>query len=348
MTDKMTWSMIGAFNAAIERPERDVQPRDYLWATDLGKADVDTYLKMMGEEPSNPPNARSMHKFMAGDFWEGFVYWFLTFAGILRSSQERLTYQYPDLLMVSGRPDFIAGGRPDYEKALALTVQFPMTDPVRDFILRFIKNMRAEYEGKDLKEIVIECKSVGSFIFPRYQRANATASIDHVYQIFHYLKSQARDEGHIAYFSKDDSLMAEFGVFNPDAEIEAKYRGRIETLTGYYRAKQQPPLENEIVFDEEAFRFAKNWKIEYSPFLTKLYGYKTPEAYYQRWQPKAAQFNRVFGRCVAGEKMTKMNLEVLPEMRAYFPNLDELIIKAQEAAKEDPTLLGEEAQNGNE
>lgn len=326
----LSWSFYQIANDAAVRPEREVKPRDYLWATDLGNAPIDTYLKLMGEPYTNPPNDRSCRKFHAGDIWEFYAYLVLYFAGVLRSSQDHLEHQYKGLLKVTGRQDFLAGGVPDWEKARQAIKLFPMTDPIKEYFERMVKLFESAYGNKQLKEIVIECKSVSSFMFPRYQNTGKP-NRNHEIQTFHYLISQGYDEGHIAYISKDDSLMLEFGVFNPST-TEEDYKKAIELLTGYYNAKQQPPIESEIIWDEDARRFNKNWRIEYSPYLYKLYGYETPESYRARWDSKVAQFNRVLKRVVTGANITAANLEVIKECRAYFPNFEELVIKAKETA----------------
>jgi hypothetical protein len=351
----LSWSFYQIANDAATRPDRETRARDYLWATDLGNAPVDVYLKMMGEVPTNPPNARSMRKFHAGDIWEFYAYLVLYFAGVLKSNQDHLAYQYPGLLKVTGRQDFLAGGVGDWQKARAAIAMFPMTDPIKDYFERMVTLFENTYGNKELKEIVIETKSVGSFMWPRYEKTGKP-SLAHQVQIYHYLKAQNKPEGHVAYISKDDSLMLEFGVFNPDPTIEAEYKSRIELLTGYYNRKEQPPIEKEIIFDEDTLSFNKNWKIEYSPYLTKLYGYSEPEAYYNMWQPKAAQFNRVFKRVLQNKLgkttptgkpilITKDNAAVIEEITAYFPNFEALVQKAVNEAKTDPALLEEQKES---
>lgn len=326
--NNLTWSFYQIANDAATKQIRETKPRDYLWATDLGNAPVEVYMKMMGEQPTNPPNDRSMRKFHAGDIWEFYAYLVLYFAGVLKSNQDHLEFQYPGLLKVTGRQDFLAGGTPDWEKARAAVKVFPMTDPIKDYFERMITLFEQTYDGKPLKEIVIECKSVGSFMWPKYEKMGRP-SLDHEIQIYHYLKAQNMEEGHIAYISKDDSLMLEFGVFNP-GKTEEEYKKRIELLTGYYNAKQMPPLEEEVLFDKDTGKFTKNWKIEYSNYLTKLYGYKTPEDYRLRWDGEVAQFNRTIGRIVGDKNMTALNKEVIEKMKAYFPNYEQCIAIARE------------------
>lgn len=112
------WSMSAVWNAGMEKAdERTYEPRDYMWASELGKLQTDTFLKMKGVVPTNPPNARSLRKFEAGNLWEWIVKIILMRAGILISTQERVKVAYPNCIEVSGKMDFYAGGKVDRTKA---------------------------------------------------------------------------------------------------------------------------------------------------------------------------------------------------------------------------------------
>lgn len=329
--NQMSWSFFQLANlAATDKPVRDIKPRDYLWATDLDKAPIDVYHAMIGTVPTNPPNDRSMRKFHAGDIWEFYAYLVLYFAGVLKTNQDRLTHQYPGLLMVSGRQDFIAGGIPDWNKAKEAVRLFPMTDPIKEYFQRLIFSFEKEFGNKELKEIIIECKSVGSFMFPRYE-ALGKPSKGHAKQLFHYLISEQRDEGHVAYISKDDSLMLEFPIWLSDKHLEAEYKKSIETLTHYYNNKIEPPKEDLIVFDEESGKFNKNWRVEYSNYLTMFYGFETPRDYSDSVKGDVSLFNRCLSRQVMVEmgkttpsgkpvQLTKGNLEGMEKLKAFYPN----------------------------
>lgn len=131
-------------------------------------------------------------------------------------------------------------------------------------------------------------------------------------------------EAHIIYISKDDLRMLEIGVINPSA-IEEVYKNDIAKLTEYIKSDTQPEKELEVTFDPDTGKFSKNWKVEYSQYLTMLYGYSEPEAFRMRWDKKVASYNRTLGRIVEGKNMTPLNKEVIEEMRAWFTNFDELV-----------------------
>ena len=327
------------WNDSIEkgRPERELKSRSNMWASELGGSQIDRFLKMRGTKPTNPPNPHSMRKFEAGNMMEWLVGLVLKRAGILIENQEWLSYQYPGLSEVTGKLDFFAGGQPDWEKAKEAVKSLELPDFFNRATDAIIAHFAQEYPN-GLEKIVIEVKSCSSFMFDRYEKVGA--SQNHVLQTFHYLKSKNMEEGHIVYICKDDLRMLEVGVMNP-SPVEDLYRGDIEAMSNFLRNDQQPELEKEVFFDKETGRFSKNWKVEYSNFLTMLYGYSEPEAYRMRWDSKVASFNRTLGRIVAGKNMTPLNKTVIEEMIAIFPNFDEFVAIAKEKGVKEEN--GEEA-----
>src|SRR5882757_11547882 len=139
---ELSWSVFEVWNQSLlVRPEREPQTRDYVWASEIGGAMIDRYLKMNGVAPSNPPNIRSLRKFAAADIFEWLVGFVLRRAGILIDGQEKLSFQYPGLLRVSGKLDFLAGGLPDWERAKADIEQIglpPMLDTASQAIVKHL------------------------------------------------------------------------------------------------------------------------------------------------------------------------------------------------------------------
>ena len=328
----LSWSFFNICNLAAEKPDRPMLKRSHIWASELAIAPVDVILRMRGTTPTNPPNARSMRKFHAGNVWESYMYLVLYAAGILKSDQTHLSHQYPGLLEVTGKLDFVAGGTPDWERARALVGQVEYLEPIRYFIDNMIDGFERAYGNNTLKEIIVECKSVSSFMFPRYQKLGKP-SLSHAVQCFHYEKSTGRDEGHVVYINKDDSMMLEFGIYNP-SDIEIEYKSRIENLTKFYTSDELPPIEQEILFDDETGRFSTNWRVEYSNYLSMLYGYDQPDDYRSKWTPVVSSYNRTLGRIVRGEKVTAKNAEAIESMQKQFGNFDQIIDTAKSLAKQ--------------
>lgn len=333
-----SWTLFHTWNKSIDlgREDRLIQPRDYIYASELGQSMIDRYLKMTGVAPTNPPNARSKRKFEAGNLWEWVIKSILLRAGILIADQKQCNFQYPGLLSVHGRLDFIAGGKPDYEKAQEEINKMMLPEVTMRAAREIVADLQKNYPN-GLKEIVLEFKSKGSMLYDRIE-ATGKAEPHHLLQAFHYLKSEDATEAHVVYLCRDDCRMTEIGVYNP-SDVELAYKQDIEQMTYYIKNKVQPPKEDLMVFSEDTFKFSKNWKVEYSNYLEMLYGYKDPMEYYEEYSRKAAQWNRVFKRCVDGAKMTALNLEVIADIRLYYPDFDDLVEKARVAGAE---LLEEE------
>ncbi len=322
---ELTWSFAQKWNESFEnRSERELKPRNHIWASELGGAYVDRWLKMKGVTQTNPPNARSLRKFEAGNLWERILAFVLLRAGILQSQQDWLEFQYPGMLRVTGKLDFLAGGVPDWEKAEASVEEinaFLGPGMTRAYIA-IVKHLQTMDEG-GLKTIVLDSKAISSFMYDRYESLHR-GEPKHEMQVFHYLKAKGMDEAHIVYVCKDDCRMMEVGVTNP-GPTEEDYHADIARMSELYRSEERPPLEREVFFNEQTFRFSANWKIEYSNYLTMLYGYETPGHYRERWDKVVANWNRTIGRVVEGKNMTDLNRQSIEEMRKQFPNLDAIV-----------------------
>lgn len=328
MDNKMRWSFYQVWNESLEQREnRPTVARDRIWASELGKSLVDNYLKLKGVEPSNPFDARSLRKFEAGNIWEWFVGLILKRAGVYLGTQGWVEYQYPGLLNVTGKLDFLAGGKPDWEKSFEEIKELDLPEFFGRATNAIIDYFKKTYPD-GMEEIVLEIKSVGSYMFEKYWNTGI-ANPNHRLQAFHYLKATGKPEAHVVYISKDDARMVEIGLMNP-SPVEKDYKDYIEELTGYYKANQRPPLEKEIVFDEETGRFSVNWKVMYSPYLTMLYGYKDQAEFDGKYRGQVNKWNRVLGRIVEGKKMTKLNLEVVKEIEKNFKDIDKIVDIAKE------------------
>jgi hypothetical protein len=291
---------------------------------------------------TNPPNERSRRKFISGHIFEWIVSLILTRIGILKQKQLKGDVELPNLLRVSGKCDFVAGGAVDWEKSFneieKLKVLMSQSfDDAPPFILHageyIYEHFKHRFEKNPLKEVVYECKSISSVMFNKVERVGAMPN--HILQTGHYLLANKMDEGKIGYISKDDCLMSEFSVDN-SRELMMAYKIDVATMTGWYNnagknyLNNKPPLEPEVYFDHKLFKFEKNYRVEYSNYLQMLYGYETPEQYRDKWAKSVASWNRVFKRCVCGDKMTDNNKAVINEAIKVFPEWDDYVMMAKE------------------
>lgn len=318
--DSNTWQLSEAWNSAlVDQTERELQPRSNLWASELGKAPVDIWLKMKGEKPTNLPNDRSKRKFEAGNVFEWIVKLILLRAGILQSTQKWVSYQYPGLLEVTGRIDFVAGGKPNYEMAKAELTGLMLPDVFMRAGIAIISHLVNKFPD-GLEEMPIEVKSVSSFMFEA-MKDNRTSLKIHKLQLYHYMKSLNYKHGLLVYICRDDLRMAEYLITD---EAEPDYKESIEIITDYYNRDEQPPLEQPIVWDPDLKRFAKNFNVAYSMYLTKLYGFKTQADFDDKYTRVVEGFNRVMTRIKDGKEMTKNNEEKLGMMIEMGFDLEEI------------------------
>jgi hypothetical protein len=323
--NNMTWSFYHVWNKSIEtRKKREPQARNRIWASEIGGAYVDRYLKMTGVEPTNPPDARALRKFEAGNMMEWIVDMVLKRAGILIDNQKWIAYKYPGLFEVTGKLDQEAGGNPDWDKAKEEIEHLGLPPFFGKATKAIVKHLSKKYPD-GLKKIILETKSCSSYMFEKYKKG---ADIRHKLQAFHYLMATGRDEAHIVYISKDDLRMIECGVFRtPD--LEKLYKDDIEAMTKYVETKTQPELEKEIIYDPEFGKFSANWKIGYSNYLEMLYGYKSQGDFDDKHKPMVARFNRVLTRMRNKKNMTDDNKAAIEEMKKWEPNIEEIIKEEQ-------------------
>ena len=336
------WSLNTIWNETLDGiQDRPMVARDYIWASELNGAFCDRYLKMNAVPYTNPPNNRSRRKFQAGNLWEWVVGMVLISAGILKKKQIRVEAKLPRLLRVSGKLDFVAGGDVDWKAAKESVKKIQDSLSILDielppfFFTAIDKFIDANY-GKNLKEYIMEAKSSSSFMMEKIQKTGAQPH--HVLQNFHYVfgNEDGIEEGKLTYICKDDCIMEEFSVFNNEENLQL-YKDDIKQMTKYYNAgfnkkkptELMPPKEPLVFFEEGVWRFTKNYKVEYSNYLTMLYGYETPEAYRMAWQRKISSWNRVFKRVVRGDNITANNIKVIEEVVPLFPQWEKYVKMAK-------------------
>jgi hypothetical protein len=359
MTNNMSWSFFQVWNESLEqREERPIKTRNNLWASELGKSDVDLYLKMKGVKPSNPFDARSLRKFEAGNIWEWIVGLVLKRAGVLMDTQEWVSHQYPGLLEVTGKLDYLAGGSPDWEKAQFEIHELGLPETLEKASERIISHFYETYP-QGLKPIVLEIKSCAGTMFDRYSNSNQ-ASANHRLQAFHYIKAKDMPEAHIVYISKDDCRMLEIGVMNPSA-VESEYKNTIGNITEYIKRGDGVDLQSaspltikthlndigmkiapEIEFSEDFGKFSLSWQVKYSGYLTLLYGYENQAHFDNEWKKEVTSWNRVLGRIVRGDKMTDKNLEIISRIKSRFSDFDEVVQKVKSSG-----VIPEESEDEN-
>jgi hypothetical protein len=336
------WGVTPIWNAAVvDREERPLEKREHLWASEIGNPAIDTYLKMHATPYSNPANDRAKRKFEAGNVFEWIVSLMLKRAGILRTAQQRFEHQYEGLLKVTGKGDFVAGGKVDVAAAEEF-IQFLKDAEMPDVFTRCfdrVMHYLAETYPNGIDEMPLEIKSVSSFAMDKLEVQRIPIK-RHRQQLFHYLKAGNFKKGLIIYLCRDDLRMIEFSVMNPST-VEDDYKSAITVISEFYNAGKQPPKEKLIIFDDEYGKFTKNLGVEWSPYLTMLYEFEAPRDYSEVYGKKATNWNRVMRRLHEQKKLTDKNQEVLDEMSAMGFDAYEMLPKMKfEAAEAEEDTNG--------
>jgi len=332
-----SWSLQKIWNEAMEKPdEREVEARDYLWASELGKPEIDVWLRMKGEPATNPPNARSLRKFEAGNLWESIIEVILLRAGIMQGSQERVYWQYPDLLKVSGKIDFMAGGMVDLNGAKNSLESLHLPEKTNQAMNNIVEYLANEYP-QGLEKVAIEVKSVSSFMMNAIEATQRPLAI-HRLQAYHYTKHPEVEQARIVYICRDDCRMFEIPIWAESPEIELEYRGLIEKYTENYHKEEMPEKAKPIVFDEDMGKFTINRQIGWSSYLTKVYGYENQMEFEDKYGKIPASWNRTMKRLKNGDKVTDRNKEVFEEMREAGFEPDELVTKLVDTPEEEPEV----------
>lgn len=331
----MNWTFSKVWNESLDQaPKRLPEVRERMWASELSKADVDIYLKMKGTEPTNPPNSRALRKMEAGNIWEWIMGLILKRCGIYNSNQKYIVYQKPGMVSVTGKYDFIAGGKIEESYAEKLhELGLPeLFERAGTNIVEYFKNQYPE----GLDEKILEIKSVSSFAFEKVERTGLPIA-GHDLQLFHYCLNEQKD-GAIVYICRDDARMIEMFISKDDPALLAKYEAKVHRISKFFYENVQPDIEPLVVFDETDGRFAKNFNVEYSGFLTQLYGFTDQADYDEKIGPKVERWNRVLGRIKEGKEMTANNEEALAEMKEMGWDIE--FIKSKLTIKNNEDITG--------
>lgn len=322
------FSMRGIWNDAALRPDREAKKRDYLWASMLSRPLVDNYLSMMGVEPSNPPNMRSRRKFLAGNLIEEIQGIIVNCLGLKTDKQEEVWTR--GVIDVKGKLDFLIQGKPDYFGARKKINKLGFSKETIDYLLSVVDKFEITIGNNEFAPMIRECKSCSQYVIEKIGKGGEI--IGHKLQLYHYLKGMNLPLGYVDYISKDNMLMEECLVEYPDKRLEDIYNNYLTDLKKYLDANERPPLESLIAWEG---KFSKNFGIEYSGYLTMLYGFETPEAYREVVSGKIARWNRVLLRVKNNDKMTKKNEEVIKEMEISGYNVQELAGKLEGVIEEE-------------
>ena len=344
--DKQRVELATLWNESLIREEREPRTRDYLWCSQLLKPPVDIWLQMKGTKPSNEPNERSKRKFMAGNFFEHLVSMVMMRSGVMMEKQDEVWTEFA--MKVKGKGDFVLTGHFDFDKAIADIKNMCLPSSMEEMFLKICEKMKDKFEGAEIEPTVFEIKTVAERTMSRIEK-NGKPLESHILQTCHYKIGRGLNDGVVAVLCRDDLRLFEYHV---TAEDEKRYVERVKYLSSVISQTERPPLAEKIIFDEILCKFSKNLDVEYSSYLTLLYGYERPDIFADEMKPIVGRWNRVLPRIrlhLEGKRgkptkkepegkpiLTEKNLAVIEEIKAHGFNAYELA-KIAEVSDEEET-----------
>ncbi len=342
------------FNDAFcKESTRLYQPRERIFASELGYSYYNRYLEMTCTPISNPPNEIARRKFASGRMVEAFIVLCLKELGVLVSEEKPIKLlEGVDNLEVSGRLDAVIGGI-FKEQEIESSLQHLAWLPFFELLVDASKKFAERYKEIEFERLGMEIKSCSSWTYARVEETNKPLH-HHALQAFHYALHENIPFG-VTYFDKDSARMQTKFVYPDDKELAKLYYEDITKMTYYIRNKICPPKDNLIEQDLNNLKCSTNFNVEYSKFLTHSYGFETKQAYRDEVTPKILKYNRVIKRVLDGEKLTEKNRLVLLEMKdsgLIIPEVIDIEIeivsqKKQSKQKEIKELSGDIAQMFN-
>lgn len=260
--------------------------RDYITFSDLGQSYLDRFYKMNAEPVTNDFDERVLRIFEAGNVMEFIVLRALAMAGILNSKQKYVEIPANKKhLRVMGFHDATIGGFADWDKAKEIIERHLQeyklsldTEMLEQKAISIIKGLKQVYPSGHMEEMMVEVKSINSMAFwahkNRDEKGNFLGYEHNIMQTYGYMKATGLKKGILLYISKDDFVIEEIGLILGDEKLEKLFNDDIEAMTKIYKSKKLPPAEPELLWNDSKKQYERNWKLERSPYLTKITGLK--------------------------------------------------------------------------
>jgi len=322
------------FDSALAKEQtRILEPRDYIYASEISTSMYDRYLSMKGVPYSNAPNEIAIRKFKIGALIEDFFKIVLFEVGLLKKQEERVYSNFDFGLKVSGRLDVTYGGSFNINDINDILEKFNFLSFI-GLLSDAIKEFAKLNPNNNYSDCGLEIKSCSEYIFNAIEQTNEPLH-HHKLQAFHYAKWTGLPF-QIVYFDKNNARMKSFWIYGDDAELLKIYKEDITKMTYYYENNIIPPKEDLIVFNK---RFSKNWQVEYSKYLTSHYGFQTKQEYRDLITSKSGRWNRVLVKIEKNEKITDDNKKAIQEMRDAGYNIE--ILKTNEVVDVEAEIVVE-------
>lgn len=264
------WNLSTLVKDLITYNQSSPSPREELWASDLGKMRIDTYLKLKGKEYTNPADGNGMFNFFMGKAIENGLTQMLTDCGIAHSTQERIEINLPGCLPLVGKPDVLleVTNWDETIKNISITSDDGNEERLeakKKKLVDLVKEWQKKYPD-GLPKTAFEIKSTSDWGFQNAQRVGWKKAYPHYFlQAYTYLYGLNLPEVHLLFISKGSKMMTEEIVILKNEEAEKEWRDEIKAISDIYYSNTEPTppaLMSVNGWGKETL----NWEINYSPY----------------------------------------------------------------------------------
>ena len=271
---KNNWSLSTLVKDLITYNQSSPTPREVIWATDLGKMYLETYLKMKGVPYTNPTDGNGMFNFFMGKAIENGLTQMLTDCGIAHSTQEKIEIKLPNCLTVVGKPDVLLEviNWDETIKQINITSDDGNEERLeakKQKLIELVKGWQKKYPD-GLSKTAFEIKSTSDWGFQNAQRVGWKQAYPHYFlQAYTYLYGLNLPEVHLLFISKGSKMMTEEIVILKNEEAEQEWREEIEKISSNF-AKDTEPTPPALMSVNGWGKETLSWQIQYSPYRTHI------------------------------------------------------------------------------
>jgi len=278
------WNLSTLVKDLICYHQMSPEPRKEIWASDLGKMHLDTYLRLKGVPYTNPTDGNGMFNFFMGKAIENGLTQMLLDCGIAHSTQERVEINLPGCLPVVGKPDVLLEVADWNEtiKNIKITTDDDneeRTERKREKLIELVKEWQKKYPD-GLPKIAFEIKSTSDWGFQNAKTIGFREAYPHYFlQAYTYLYGLNLPEVHLLFISKGSKMDTEEIVILKNEQDEKLWKDEIKAISEMYLTDKEP-LPPELMTTNHWGKEEVNWKIKYSQYRTHILNKYYPE-YYQ-------------------------------------------------------------------
>jgi hypothetical protein len=283
------WSIPEIIDEYYSVETRETKPRDYIYASEIGMPLFDRYYSMKGTVPTEHVGSRVRRIFQEGYSREMSVVNIMKDIGLF--SETQTTVELPEdkeHLRISGRLDLLVDGGINWDKQLKKLKASLKKEELKDASKHSNKIQRIKAalvvvkrlseEKRNLRPYICEIKSINSKAFWRSKDNLRNAYLHHSLQLYTYLKAFGLDKskfdrGKVLYVSRDDACMEEIPVMKDDLVLEEAWQNDVRSITKAFRDNKPPEPEPWLAKGD--YGWCMNWKLKYSPYLSKITGCET-------------------------------------------------------------------------